>query len=57
MRPVEFFMLAIWAAVMGLSASSLSGLFFDSLAYVSVLLALVSSFRSFQREHLISRKG
>lgn len=58
MRPLEFFALAIWAAVMGLSASQLFGVVLDVIAYGAVLCALLASFRSFQRDQArISRVG
>lgn len=57
MRPLEFFALAIWAAVMALSASSWAGVFFDVLAYLAVLCALLASFKAFQRDMARNLKG
>lgn len=50
MRPVEFFLLAIWAALMHLSSYGVPAVVLSVLSYASLLLALVASFRTFQRE-------
>lgn len=50
MRPVEFFLLAIWAAAMRVTAWGAMSTVLDVLAYIAVLCALLASFRAFQRD-------
>ncbi|WP_147675701.1 hypothetical protein [Xanthomonas massiliensis] len=50
MRPVEFWLLAIWSAVMRLTASGNTSLLFLVLTFVAVCCALLASFKSFKRD-------
>ncbi|WP_293758302.1 hypothetical protein [Stenotrophomonas sp.] len=57
MRPVEFWLLAIFCAVMLVTASSAVALFFQLAAFIAALCALLASFRQFQRDQLAGKGG
>lgn len=50
MRALDFYLMGLWSALMALTASQLTATFLTALSCLSVLLALVASFRAFQRD-------
>ena len=55
MRPLEFWALAIFCALMLVTASGSLSLLFMVVAYVAALCALLASFKQFQRDQLAGK--
>ncbi|CAD0335804.1 hypothetical protein [Xanthomonas hortorum] len=52
MRAVDFWLLAIFCAVMNITASGLSSMLLSLFGYVAALCALLASFKAFKRDQL-----